>query len=166
MSTPTYVEYISETGVKEEDIPSRHPVRLFADHWRELGGDGSIPLRQDFSPVEIPALLPYLVIHELKETEEGVDLTTRLEGEFYVSLNGKTNRGHSRRRVMNEERFQMRLQETRDALETGVVPFSTVELLDHARKYHRVFRAVFPFRSNGSTTRQVFVVLADEQLVL
>ncbi|MFC7047697.1 PAS domain-containing protein [Emcibacter nanhaiensis] len=166
MSPQTYVEYLSETVVKEEDIPQRHPVRLFADHWRELGRDGSIPVRRDFSPVKVPALLPYLVVHELIQTEQGPDLMTRLEGEFYVSLNGKTNRGHSRRRVMNEERFQMRLKETQDALETGIVRFSLVELLDSEKKYHKVFRAVFPFRSNGSQSEQVFVVLADENTSL
>ncbi|MFC7047696.1 PAS domain-containing protein [Emcibacter nanhaiensis] len=162
MSGSKRLGYFAEKELAEEEIPQRHPVRLFADHWRDIGGDKSIPARKDFSPIRIPNLLPYVAVVELVDTEEGPDLRTRLEGEYIVSLSGRNNRGHSLRNLMSEERFQKRLAEARKVLKSGQVYFSVNDLLDYRNESHTVIRGIFPFRMNGSETGQVFIVLADK----
>ncbi len=55
--------------------PSQNPaftdptLKELFDFWRSIGKEGSIPRRQDFEPMAIPALLPDLYLVELTQPE-------------------------------------------------------------------------------------------------
>ncbi|MFC7047698.1 PAS domain-containing protein [Emcibacter nanhaiensis] len=147
-------------------MPADHPVRLFADHWRKLRGDRPIPARQDFSPINVPVLLPYLVVLELTETDDGPDLHTRLEGEYMISLTGRSNMGASARHVMEEDGYFARLQEARETLGNGEAQFAEIEALDHKNKTHKLLRGVFPFVLDGDRKGQIFIVVGENGMSL
>ncbi|WP_321396406.1 PAS domain-containing protein [Emcibacter sp.] len=166
MADMSKLKYTFFNRISGDDIPPDHPVGLFASHWRALRGDRPIPERRNFSPAKVPFLLPYVVVLELMDTEEGLDLQTRLEGEYMISLTGKSNMGHSARHVMEEDGFLARLTEAQETLGTGEVQYSEIEAQDHKMKPHRLFRGVFPFLSNGKSLGQVFIVVGESHLNL
>ena len=160
------LKYTSYRRIADHDVPAAHPVRLFADHWSILRGDRQIPARQDFSPIDVPTLLPYLVVLELTEREDGPDLHTRLEGEYMISLTGRSNMGASARHVMAEDGYLARLQEARETLGSGEAQFAEIDALDHKSKPHKLLRGVFPFILDGDRKGQIFIVVGNIDLSL
>ncbi|WP_417320475.1 PAS domain-containing protein [Emcibacter sp.] len=149
-----------------QEIPPDHPVRLFSEHWQKLGAAGAVPARQDFSPIDVPALLPYLVVQELVETGTGLDLRTRLEGEFLVSLTGGRNVGNSLRNILGAAEYQARLVEAEEIRQAREMHFSEIEARDHVGDMHKLFRGTFPFVLEEDKIGQFFTVMGDRHVTL
>lgn len=73
------------------DAPHRPHLRALYDYWDRLRGGHGMPRRADFDPVQIPRLLPYLVLYGV-EPDGGY--TIRLVGEEIVGFVGRNAAGH------------------------------------------------------------------------
>ncbi|MFC7047699.1 PAS domain-containing protein [Emcibacter nanhaiensis] len=153
--------YTSYEGIELDDLPPVHPVKLFADYWAGLKGDQPVPWRRKFSPLDVPSLLPYLVVLELVDTERGQDLRPRLEGEYLVALAGKGNIGNFLKDVLEPGQYELCFREVHQIMETSQPIFSKIEATDFEGGEHLLLRGMFPFCLADGEIRQFFIVLAD-----
>jgi hypothetical protein len=72
-----------------------HPLlRDLYDYWASLRGDLALPRRADFDPLQLPRLLPFLIVNEVERGPGGtMRFRIRLEGEGVVAARGHSARG-------------------------------------------------------------------------
>lgn len=82
----------SHSRFVEVDRLTSRRVEEFHRYWRDKCADGTLPTRAAIDPVEIPRLLPYLVIAEIER--EPMRVRYRLVGTRVAEANGSdyTNR--------------------------------------------------------------------------
>jgi hypothetical protein len=133
--------YASADAVKSERIRSTH------DYWQSKRNDGGLPLRAWIDPLDIPRLLPYLMLIEVIEGH----LRYRLAGTQVVANAGFDFTG----RYLDELQFANRdfyLGCYRDILETRMPVFG----IDHW---------VYPNGRNGVSEFAMLPLSSDGQAV-
>ena len=66
------------------------PLKALYSHWQALRHGRAMPTRQDFDPMQIPALLPFVILYGVGKAG---DYTVRLVGEEIVEFAGRNATG-------------------------------------------------------------------------
>ncbi|HXC28886.1 MAG TPA: PAS domain-containing protein [Stellaceae bacterium] len=72
------------------DAPRDQRLKALHDYWNRLRGDRKMPSRADFDPIDIPHLLPLIVLYAVQQ--DG-GYTVRLVGEEVVQFTGRSATG-------------------------------------------------------------------------
>lgn len=153
-------EYSEVEKISLAEVPLFHPAKVFHDYWMKIKGDKVLPFRCDLVPMEIPLLLPYIVLMEIREKDGIQDYFVRLEGEYVADLSGNNARGRYISEIMTKEQFEGRHKdfsrvgaEKKPSFESGHVPFFKLHFME-------VIRAVFPLTVSGEVSEQFVLIIA------
>ena len=69
------------------DAPRDPRIKALYDYWNALRRGRAMPSRADIDPIEIPALLPYIIMYDVGASG---GYTVRLVGEESCALSGRT----------------------------------------------------------------------------
>jgi hypothetical protein len=130
------------------DKPRDADLRALYAYWNALRGDRSMPQRADIDPVDIPKLLPYIVMYTVLPDRGGY--TIRLVGEEIVSFIGRNATGHPAGSAMPPRAAEI-LIKILDAVATERVPkFRAGKAHWQPDKSYRDFEACFlPLSADG-----------------
>ena len=73
------------------DAPRDPRIKALYDYWNALRRGRAMPSRADIDPIEIPALLPYIIMYDVGASG---GYTVRLVGEEVVRFVGQNLAGH------------------------------------------------------------------------
>jgi len=131
-------------------------LRAFYDYWRGRAPDGLLPGRQHIDPLDIPALLPDLVLFDVVESGGALRFRVRVAGGTLVELVGGTN---PTGRFIDEFVAQNR-RDTLNAAYASVVRdrnahFWESQLWTPGREFVRVQRLALPLARDGQAVDMV-----------
>lgn len=127
--------------------------RLFI-YWRGKVRDRRLPGRAALDPIEIPTLLPYVILVDIRS--DPFDLVYRLAGTAVVSRLGYEVRGLSVRALplsSAEALFEAYALTARDTQTRRIA----AQLRTHDDRYLKIERAVMPLAADGATPDMLFV---------
>ncbi|RMD88677.1 MAG: PAS domain-containing protein [Alphaproteobacteria bacterium] len=141
------------------ELSEQHPLVRFHALWRQLRpATGGLPLREQFSPADVPDLLPWFTVFERTESPEGADFRVRLHGSEVVALTRRDWTGSCLSEHFRGREFALRINEFERSLETeeaslsrGALPISGISW--------ELARGVFPFASRAAPP-QIFLLYA------
>ncbi len=140
-----------------DEIPTDHPVALFARFWIAAAGDRPAPEWSVFNPIEHPKILPWIL---LMKPEPGGVLRYTLCGTGCSALFGLSYEGKVFGEGLPAEAVEIRKREFARA-EAGEAPvFSKGNLPIQHREYIDIFRGVFPFLAADATLQRMMVVIS------
>jgi hypothetical protein len=149
------------------EIPERHPVSVFHAYWLSKTGASGVPLRNDINPMDIPTVVPWLMILETVESrKDGLIFRYRLAGTgctemFGIDYTGKTfGEGLLVAEAERREREFLRIIKDHEPV------FSWAPLPIEGRDFITVYRGVFPVSSTGDKVDRIFAVVARDSLRL
>jgi hypothetical protein len=129
-------------------VPRDANLRALYEYWNMLRGDRAMPRRADIDPVEIPKLLPYLVMYTV--APGGGGYTIRLVGEEIVGFAGRSAVGLAAGATMPPRAAEI-LHDILDAVATERLPkFRAGKAHWQPDKSYRDFEACFlPLSADG-----------------
>jgi len=133
----------------------RHPkIQLLYAYWQRQRGARLMPSRADIDPVDIPQLLPHILMYNVEGPGR---YTVRLVGEAVQSFVGRNTAGLPAGSIM-DERAAKTVIRILDAVVTERAPkFRAGKAHWHQDKGHRVYEACFlPLSTDGSAVNIVF----------
>jgi hypothetical protein len=128
--------------------PRDPDLHALYEYWNTLRGDRPMPKRTDIDPVDIPKLLPYIVMYTV--LPDGGGYTIRLVGEEIVSFIGHNATGHPAGSAIPARAAEI-LIKILDAVVAERVPkFRAGKAHWQPDKSYRDFEACFlPLSANG-----------------
>ena len=143
-----------------EDIPSGHPVALFAEFWDQAAAGRPAPEWSAFDAVDHPKILPWVL---LLKPEPGGVLRYAICGTGCAALFGMSFDGMEFGDGMPADAVEIRRREFARA-QAGEAPlYSRASLPIEHREFIDVYRGVFPFlAADGSLQRMLVVVCPVE----
>ena len=148
------------------EVPACHPVAVFGDYWASRKSDGCLPRRSDFDPVNLTALLPWILILDVVEIDEMTQFRYRLTGTGCRELLGVDYTGKLLGEALTREGAEIRRLESLRAVVSGEPIYIWTALPVPGREFLKAYRGVFPVTIGGDKTDQLFVVYAHEALRL
>ncbi|NBC34563.1 MAG: PAS domain-containing protein [Alphaproteobacteria bacterium] len=143
------VESIETAAAFDTDILGR----LFT-YWRGKMRDGRLPARAALDPIEIPSLLPYVILIDIRR--DPFDLVYRLAGTAVVSRLGFEVRGLSVKALPISEAetlFEAYGRTARDCQPRRI----TAQLRTHDDRHLKIERLVMPLAADGITPDMLFI---------
>jgi hypothetical protein len=131
------------------DAPRDAVLRALYDYWNKVRGTRKMPSRADIDPVEIPKLLPYIL---LWNATPGGGYTIRLVGEEVQRFFGRNATGEAAGSDMTPRSAELMIG-ILDAVATERVPkFREGKAHWHQDKAYRDYEACFlPLSADGET---------------
>lgn len=148
------------------DVPKNHPVSLFSDFWFENKSSDFVPLRAKIDPMKIPAILPWILLLELVDVEGVKKYRYRLTGTGCRTIFNMDYTGKFLGDGLTPEGAEARLREFQDVGRLGQPIYSASHLPIAEREFIKVYRGVFPVSLSGTQVDQIFVIIAQEDMVL
>lgn len=156
------------TGTPGTYIPEQHPCRLFHTYWRSLAqGRAAPPQRADFSPGDIPRLLPFLLILDVLPREDGRAYRYRLVGTEIVDMLATDPTGKRLDEVISPDILQDRQRLYDQSVDRQEAIFTARHVPVERRSFIPVYTALFPFATErDGPVRQLFLVAARREVAL
>lgn len=135
------------------EAPCDSLIKSIYEHWEGLRRGREMPMRADFDPMAIPALLPHVIMYGV--TAEG-GYSVRLVGEEIVQFVGQNRTGNAAGEGMPPRAAAMMVK-ILDAVTNERAPkFRAGKAHWHPRQDHRDFEACFlPLSADGKTVSAV-----------
>jgi hypothetical protein len=135
-------------------------LKRFADYLREKARHGKLPGRQDIEPVEIPDLLPYLVLYDVVPQESGCPrYRTRLVGTRVVELLGDETTGKFLDDILPIKKGAEIIGEYDRILATKQPRYLEGRLSNRDRGHILFQRIVFPLARNGEEVDMLAMIM-------
>ncbi|MBX3493926.1 MAG: PAS domain-containing protein [Parvibaculum sp.] len=148
------------TEIDLDNLPVRHPVRMFNGYWASRRHGAAAPLRQHIVPGEIAGLLRWLLVLETVQIGHELQFRYRLAGTGCTELFGIDYTGKILGDNLTPEGAEIRRREFRRVMESVQPIYSVTNLPVKAREFIVVHRGVFPVSTTGAEVDQIFVVIA------
>ncbi len=140
-----------------KSIASHHPVARFANLWHRLAEEAQPVVWSRFSPMSVPALLPWTLL--LEKQDDG-RYFYRVCGSSCEQLFGLSYEGQFFGFGMPQDAVETRLKEFRRVEDTGEPLFSSSTVPIENREHLEVHRGVFGFSKGGDHIDQIIAVIA------
>lgn len=145
------------------DYPASPLLREAIDYWERLRGDRDLPARADLNPVDIPRLLPYVMLIDVLENPR--DFRFRLLGTEHDRIVSGDYRGRCFSELPGLARGNPVWDQYVRTVETGAPVIGTVSYIGGDLYIPRELEhCLLPFASNGTTVDVILVVTAIDRL--
>lgn len=125
--------------------------REFFDYWRSKVSDGELPSRQDIDPIEVPRLLPWIILYEVAWQDGKPRFRFRLVGTGNVQRYGRDASGKWFEEVYSGDILAKQLA-VFGAVATNGRPHLSHQTLPVADKEHVTYhRLILPLATDGVT---------------
>lgn len=152
--------------VELTEIPQSHPVALFSSYWFDAKGTDFVPLRSSVEPMKIPTIIPWVLLLERVELDSIVKFRYRLTGTGCRAIFNMDYTGKFLGEGLTPDGANIRLREFQDVSVSGKPIYSSSHLPIAEREFVDVYRGVFPVSLIGTEVDQIFVIVAQEDLML
>lgn len=143
--------YESGDGVIEADFlpaPRHSKIRLLHGYWLARRGARLMPARADIDPVDIPALLPHILMYNVDAPGQ---YTVRLVGEAVQAFVGKNTTGQPAGTCMPDFSAKMMIQILDAVVAERAPKFRAGKAHWRPDKQHRTYEACFlPLSPDGN----------------
>jgi hypothetical protein len=135
-------------------------LKRFATYLAERAPHGRLPGRQDIEPVEIPDLLPYLVLYDVVPQESGCPrYRTRLVGTRVVELLGDETTGKFLDDILPLKRGAEIIGQYDRILATKQPHYLEGRLSNRGREHILFQRVVFPLARDGAEIDMLAMIM-------
>jgi hypothetical protein len=135
-------------------------LKRFAHYLAEKAPHGRLPRRQDIEPVEIPELLPYLVLYDVVPQESGCPrYRTRLVGTRVVELLGDETTGKFLDDFLPIKKGAEIIGEYDRILTTKQPHYLEGRLSNRGREHILFQRIVFPLARDGKEVDMLVMIM-------
>ncbi len=125
--------------------------REFFDYWRSKASGGKLPSRQDIDPIEVPRLLPWIILYEVAWQDDKPRFKFRLVGTGNVQRYGRDATGQWFEDVYSGDILARQLAIYGTVASTGR-PHLSHPTLPVADKEHVTYhRLILPLATDGVT---------------
>jgi hypothetical protein len=121
--------------------------RKFRDHWLGLSNGGPMPRREALDPIDIPALLPHIVLVDV--FRDPLRLKYRLIGTFVTTLAERDATNRFIDRDLYGEALEAMMWPYQQVLEQGRPAATLSPVLFAERDWHNVENVFLPFGADG-----------------
>lgn len=128
--------------------------------------DHPVPLRASIDPIEIPFILPWLLLLEVVNSDGQNMFRYRLTGTGCRELFGIDFTGKMLGDDLISSGAEERFREFRKVVANSQAIYSSSNLPIADRSFINVYRGVFPVSTTGSHVDQIFVVISPEETAL
>lgn len=134
-------------------------VREAYRYWSDKRRDGRLPARADIDPIEIPRLLPYVVLSEV--LRDPFDIRYRLTGTQVVQMNNLDLTGKRLNDGIHQPEWQDYWRRVyRDVVETGQPTFGADSYEYRDRSYAHFEWCLLPLAADGATVDMILEIEA------
>ncbi|MGK2739744.1 PAS domain-containing protein [Tepidicaulis sp. LMO-SS28] len=148
-----------------EHIPDRHPVARYADYHKERAQQDGVLRRQDFDPIEIPRIIPWMLILEQTEIEGRIEFLYRLAGTGCREIFGIDYTGKILGEDLPADAAAERRREIIEVLDEKQPRYTRTQIPIAGREFITILRGVFPV-SRKSGADCVHIIIAPEKIQL
>lgn len=146
--------------INPSSIAAEHPVAQFYANWRELDRQGEFVPWSAFSPMQMPRILPWMLLLE-KQAEQ--KYYYRVCGSSCELLFGQSYQGKYLGDGMPADATRIRMQEFQQVEESGKPLFSEANLPISGKEFIEVYRGTFGFSQAGEFVDRILVVIAPQK---
>jgi hypothetical protein len=130
-------------------------------YWRSKCGERAMPARRDFDPVEVPTLLPYVMLYDVLDAP--LDFRYRLIGTEARSLLARDYTGKRFSEVPGKGSGSVVWDNCAQVV-LGKAPFSRVPpYIGPERFLRRCENLLMPFSDDGATVNMILQVISFER---
>ena len=146
----TKLKYFNISSANLSDIPQASPIYIFNEYWSSIKPNGRLPSRRDLDPTEIPRIISWLFLVDIKGTDrKRFDFVFRLIGTSNANLVGKDVTGQRVTDAFEPAAARVIIGHYTKTVDTRKPTFWKTEVPTAERRYVRCFRGVFPLSSDG-----------------
>lgn len=150
----------------EKDLPRYPDLCLALDYWKGKKGDRVAPARADIDPVDIPRLLPRIMLVDVERTDSGeAEFRYRLSGTGIRSVHGYDATGLRPRDLTPEAYGKLIHAHYRAAVEARQ-PLAHVIVMITNKKQRSYARLILPLSEDGETINMLMTVDSGTQNML
>ncbi len=146
-----YLHHYYAEPAQLSDIPATSPIAAFHAYWRHVAPPGRLPGRQHIDPVEIPRVIPWLLLADVLREGETVDFHYRLVGTMNAALLGRDVTRQRLSESFHPEATGVIMRHYRMAVDAAEPMVWSTEVPSWERRSTRCFRALFPLARDGVT---------------
>lgn len=149
------------TPIQSDDIPEAHPVRAYLRHFEDHKTNAGVLSGQEFDPLQVASLLPWLLILDIVPRYEPPVYRYRFAGPKCCELFGIDYTGKLLGDDLPVEAAERRRQEFHEVVEGHVPVFARANIPLPGKEHKEVYRGVFPLAKRDSDIiDQLHVVIA------
>lgn len=146
--------------IEPSSIAAEHPVAQFYANWCEMDRLGELTPWSVFSPMQMPRILPWMLLLE-KQAEE--KYYYRVCGSSCEQLFGQSYQGKYLGDGLPDDAARIRLREFKQVEDSGQPLFSEANLPISGKEFIEVYRGTFGFSQAGEFVDRILVVIAPKQ---
>ncbi len=147
--------------IQAEEIPKHHPVRAYLCHFEEQKTNAGVLSGRKFDPLQVGALLPWLLILDAVPRCNPPVYRYRFAGPKCCEMFGIDYTGKLLGDDLPVEAAERRRQEFHEVVEGRVPIFARANIPLPGKEHKQVFRGVFPLAKQDSDyIDQLHVVIA------
>ncbi len=157
---------MSYQTIPAAEIPEAHPVRAYLRHFEEHKTNQGVLSGQEFDPLEVASLLPWVLILDVLPGNEPPVYRYRFAGPKCCDLFGIDYTGKLLGDDLPAEAAEQRRQEFHEVVEGRVPVFAEANVPLPGREHKQVYRGVFPLAKRDSEViDQLHLVIAPMEEV-
>jgi len=148
-----------------EQIPDGHPVRRYADYHRACAQEDGVLRRQDFDPIDLPRIIPWMLILEQTGDDGRIEFLYRLAGTGCREIFGIDYTGKILGEDLPPDAAAERRREIIEVLDEKQPRYTRTQIPIEGREFITILRGVFPV-SRKSGPDCVHIIIAPEKIRL
>lgn len=134
-------------------------TRQLFDYWLEKRGDRPMPARRDLDPIEMPKILPHIMLMDVEPSTGRMKF--RLVGTRVVQMFGADNTGRYLDEVDFGEQRPLILESYHTALERAAGHHRRMGFINKDGLKYEMERLIMPLSSDGGRTVDKLISLLD-----
>ncbi|UTW56448.1 hypothetical protein [Kordiimonas sp. SCSIO 12610] len=144
------------------DIPSRHPVAVFAEKWPTFPKANGAALWENFTPLTCASVLPWASVIERAERDGKTIHRMKLQGSEVEKMAGKNAQGTALEDVLATEALSERLREFNELIANPGYMLSHTVIPFEGREFINVYRGIFAFTSTNDAVDKIVMITGAE----
>lgn len=139
------------------DVPVKSPVNLFRKYWESKPKVGDLVPWSDFSPMDVPQVLPWVLMFQKKEDGR---FLFKINGSGCEEIFGRSFQGKYLEEALPVDAVRQRLDEF-TLIEQGKGPlYSRSNIPINDKEHKGVYRGVFGFCDENGVLDRIIAVIA------
>ena len=153
-------------AIDPQSVPPQHPVACLRDAWPAMCGPDGIVSWSSFDPLDIPQVLPWVLLLRQDDPVDPARLSYVICGEGCRQTFGFSYQGKTFGEDLPPSAVARRLQEFATVRAGGGPLYSETPLPVPGRDFIEVYRGVFGLSTDGEWVDRILIVIAPVSIRL
>ncbi|WP_420561722.1 PAS domain-containing protein [Tepidicaulis sp.] len=144
------------------DLDPRHPVAVYAAYHQKKMGADNLLLKDNFDPIDLPKVLPWMMILDKTGDPADPQFLYRLAGTGCREIFGIDYTGKLLGDNLPADAAEQRREEILDVMERRTPSITRTAIPLAGREFMTIIRGVFAVSSDGETIDRIHIIIAPE----